>query len=186
MAAVPHFFAISGSLRAASLNTALLRAAQELAPPGMAITLYEGLGAIPPYNQDVEQAGDPAPVAELKAAVRAADALLIATPEYNYAVPGVLKNAIDWLSRPAATTALKGKAVGILGASMGGGGTVRAQLVLRQCFLFTETYAMLKPEFALAGAGEKFDAAGRLVDEATRQRLAEFLQALAVWSQRWN
>ncbi|HUX67281.1 MAG TPA: NADPH-dependent FMN reductase [Terriglobales bacterium] len=183
---MPRILAISGSLRQASLNTALLRAAQELAPPGMAISLYPGLGALPPYNQDVELAGDPAPVADLKAAVRAADALLIATPEYNYAVPGVLKNALDWLSRPAAASPLKGKPAAILGVSLGGGGTARAQLVLRQSFLFTETYAMLKPEFALARASEKFDAAGRLTDESTRQRLAEFLQALAAWSERWN
>src|SRR6185312_11586029 len=149
-----NVLAISGSLRSASFNTGLLRAAQELAPAAMTIHLYTGLSAIPPYNQDVEASGIPESVAELKAAVAASGALLIATPEYNYSIPGVLKNAIDWVSRPPATTPLKRKPVGIIGATAGNGGTIRAQLALRQCFVFTESYAMLKPEFLLAAAQE--------------------------------
>ena len=113
--------AIAGSLRAASYNRGLLRAAQEVAPEGMQVELWEHLAAIPPYNTDVEAQGDPEPVAAFKAAIRAADALLIATPEYNRGVPGVLKNALDWASRPALGSPLAGKLVGIVGASTGQG-----------------------------------------------------------------
>lgn len=172
---------ISGSLRAASFNTGLIWAARELAPGGMEIVPYDGLSALPLYNQDLESAGPPPPVLELKEAVRTADGLLIATPEYNYSIPSPLKNAIDWLSRPPATTPLKRKPAGIIGASGGTSGTARAQLALRQCFVFTETLAMLKPEFLLPLAAQKFDAANRLTDEDTRQRLSRYLTALAGW-----
>src|SRR5207247_7878138 len=128
----------------------LLRAAIELAPAGMEITTFNRLGDIPPYNDDVMAKGDPEPVAAFKTAIREADALLIATPEYNYGVPGPLKNAIDWASRPAASTPLKGKLALIIGASPGPGGTVRAQLALRQSFVFTQTWALPGPEYALA------------------------------------
>jgi len=174
---------VAGSLRRASYNRSLLHAARDLAPPGMSLRTFE-LDAIPLYNADVEAAGDPGPVAAFKQAVREADALLVATPEYNYGVPGVLKNAIDWASRPPGKSPLAGKPAAILGASMGQGGTIRAQLQLRQAFLFTEVYALLKPEVAIPRCQEKFDAEGRLTDEATRGQLRKLLEALRDWTLR--
>jgi chromate reductase len=174
---------IAGSLRAGSFNRALLRAAQELAPAGMEITAFD-LAPIPLYNGDVEAAGDPEPVAALKAAIRQADALLIVTPEYNFGVPGVLKNAIDWASRPPRGSALQGKPAAIMGATPGMGGTGRAQMQLRQTFVFTQTHAVLSPEVLVARAGEKFDASGRLTDEPTRKFVGQLLQALADWTLR--
>lgn len=175
---------IAGSLRAGSFNRALLRAAQELAPPGMHIRIFD-LAPIPLYNGDVEAAGDPEPVAALKAAIREADALLIVTPEYNYGIPGVLKNAIDWASRPAGRSPLACKPAAIMGASPGMGGTIRAQLLLRQTLLFTETYAMLRPEVIVARAHEKFDAQGRLTDAPTRELVSKLLVALGEWAPRF-
>ena len=174
---------IAGSLRAGSFNRSLLRAAQELAPPGMEITTFD-LAPIPLYNGDVEAKGDPEPVAALKAAIRQADALLIVTPEYNFGVPGVLKNAIDWVSRPPRGSALNGKPAAIMGATPGMGGTGRAQMQLRQAFVFTQTHALLSPEVLVARAQEKFDASGRLTDEKTRQFVGQLLQALADWTLR--
>jgi chromate reductase len=115
-------------------------------------------------------------VGQLRDAIRAADGLLIATPEYNYGVPGVLKNTIDWLSRPPRDSALNGKVAGVMGASRGITGTARSQLQLRQAFVFTDTYALLQPEVLVGQAHEKFDANGRLVHQATRDVLATFLQ----------
>jgi chromate reductase len=174
---------IAGSLRAGSFNRSLLRAAQELAPPGMEITTFD-LAPIPLYNGDVEAKGDPEPVAALKAAIRQADALLIVTPEYNFGVPGVLKNAIDWVSRPPRGSALNGKPAAIMGATPGMGGTGRAQMQLRQAFVFTQTHALLSPEVLVARAQEKFDASGRLTDEKTREFVGQLLQALADWTMR--
>jgi chromate reductase len=174
---------IAGSLRAGSFNRALLRAAQELAPPGMEITAFD-LAPIPLYNGDVEARGDPEPVTALKTAIREADALLFVTPEYNFGVPGVMKNAVDWASRPPRGSALQGKPAGIMGATPGMGGTARSQMQLRQAFVFTQTYAMLSPEVLVARAQEKFDASGRLTDEKTRQFVGQFLQALAEWTLR--
>jgi chromate reductase len=176
---------IAGSLRAGSFNRALLRAARALAPAGMEIVVFDGLREIPPYDADADAAGEPTPVAALRRAIREADALLVATPEYNYGVPGVLKNAIDWASRPAGSAALQRKPAGILGASTGPSGTMRAQLALRQSFNFTETYAMLRPEIFIARAGEKFDAAGELTDEATREHLRQFLTAFENWARKF-
>ncbi len=171
---------IAGSLRAGSFNRALLRAARELAPEGMTIEIAE-IGDLPLYNADVESAGLPAPVAALKQALQKADGLLIATPEYNYSIPGVLKNAIDWASRPPGKAPLNGKPAALMGATPGVWGTVRAQLALRQSLLFTETYLMLKPEMLVAKAAEKFDAEGRLTDETTREFLRKFLLAFEAW-----
>jgi chromate reductase len=176
---------VAGSLRAGSFNRALLRAAQELAPPGMEITAFD-LAPIPLYNADVEAKGDPEPVAALKAAIRQADALLIATPEYNFGIPGVLKNAIDWASRPPRSSALQGKPAAIMGATPGMGGTGRSQMQLRQCFVFTQTYALLSPEVLVAKAQDKFDASGRLTDEPTRKFVAQLLEALAQWTLRFK
>ena len=176
---------IAGSLRAGSYNRALLRAAQELAPAGMEISTFD-LAPIPLYNGDVEEKGDPDPVAALKAAIRQADALLIATPEYNFGVPGVLKNAIDWASRPPRGSVLQGKPAAIMGATPGMGGTGRAQMALRQSFVFTQTYALLAPEVLVARAHEKFDASGRLTDEPTRKFVSQLLVALAQWAPRFK
>jgi chromate reductase, NAD(P)H dehydrogenase (quinone) len=172
---------IAGSLRAASFNRALIRAAIELAPTGMEIQLFEGLKDVPLYNGDVEAQGDPEGVRVMKAAIQDATALLIATPEYNYSVAGVLKNAIDWASRPPGKSVLNGKPAALMGASPGSSGTARAQLVLRQSFVFTQTFAMLRPELLVARAHEKFDADGRLTDEPTRQALRTMLEAFAEW-----
>jgi chromate reductase len=175
---------IAGSLRTGSFNRALLRAAAELAPAGLTIDLFDGLGAIPPYDADVEAQGDPAPVTALKTAIRETDALLIATPEYNYGVPGALKNAIDWASRPPGKSVLNGKPAAIMGGTPGGTGTARAQLALRQSFVFTDTRALLQPEVLVARAHEKIDAAGRLTDEPTRQLIRRLLEGLADWTRR--
>lgn len=174
-------FGIAGSLRAASFNRALLRAARDLAPSGMEIATFDRVAEIPLYNADVESRGDPDPVVALKAAIAEADGLLFVTPEYNYSVPGVLKNAVDWASRPPASTVLKGKPAAIMGASAGMGGTMRAQYHLRQMFVFTETIALLKPEIMVPSAQDKFDADGRLTDSRTRELVGKQLAAFRDW-----
>ena len=173
----------AGSLRKASFNRALLRAAVELAPAGMTIEVLE-IGAIPLFDADVEAEGDPAPVAEFKRGIGRADGLLIATPEYNLGVPGVTKNAIDWASRPPRESVLNGKPVALMGATPGMGGTARGQSQLRQAFVFTNSYAMPQPEILVRRASDMFDADGRLTDEGTREFLAKFLVAFAAWIER--
>lgn len=170
---------ISGSLRAGSLNSALLRAAVDLAPDGVKIDVFAGLRDIPPYDQDLDTGEPPSPVADLRARIRAADGLLLVTPEYNYGVPGVLKNAIDWVSRPAATSPLKRKPVAIAGAAPGAFGSVRAQLSLRQTLLWTDSDVVTKPELMVFQARERFDAAGNLTDPQTRDLLGVLLDTLA-------
>jgi len=175
---------IAGSLRKASYNRALLRAAIELAPPGMEIVPFDRLRDVPLYDGDVEAAGDPEPVAALKDAIRSADALLVVTPEYNYGVPGVLKNAIDWASRPSTGSVLNGKPAAILGATPGRAGTARAQLALRHSFIFTQTPVMPGPEVLVAEAGKLFSEEGRLTDEATRRHVRQLLERFAAWTTR--
>ena len=174
VARVFNVVGFAGSLRRGSYNRALLRAAKELAPP-LHIVIHE-LDGIPLYNGDIEAAGVPPSVVQFRDAIRLADALLIATPEYNHGVPGVLKNAIDWLSRPPRDSALNGKVAALMGASPGMTGTARGQSQLRQAFVFTNTYALLQPEVLVGRAHEKFDADGHLAHEATRDFLAIFLQ----------
>jgi chromate reductase len=174
---------IAGSLRRGSYNRALLRAAEQLAPDGVDIRTFDLL-PIPLFNEDVEAGGDPEPVRELKAQIRAADALLIACPEYNYSVPGVLKNAIDWASRPPRGSALHHKPVALMGASPGPYGTVRSQLALRQSFLFTKSPVLPEPELYVSAAHEKFDSDGNLHDDQIGQRLRALLEALVDWSRR--
>jgi chromate reductase len=177
---------IVGSLREGSLNKGLLQAAVEWAPAGMEINIYTRLGEIPPYNDDVFQKGDPPPVADFKSFIAGADAILISTPEYNYGVPGVLKNAIDWASRPAGKSVLNRKPAAIMGCSPGLGGTIRAQHAIRQSFVFTETYAMLQPEIKIPSAAPLFDASGKLTDETSRQYLKKFLETFANWIARFK
>jgi chromate reductase len=174
--------ALSGSLRRASYNTAALRAARELAPEGVTVTIFEGLRDIPPYDDDLRLAsGYPAPVEALRKALAAADAVLIATPEYNYSVPGVLKNALDWASRPPAPP-FDGKPVAILGASPGLFGTARAQYDLRKMFVFMNGLVLNKPEVMITQAASRFDTEGRLTDAATRDFIATQLVALRDWA----
>lgn len=176
-----HVLAISGSLRQGSYNSALLRAAVELAPPGMAIEIYD-LAPLPLFNQDIEKPF-PEAVAGFRARVAQAGALLIASPEYNSSVTGALKNAIDWASR-APQPPLRGKPVGIIGASTGSFGTVRSQLHLRQVLSHVGALPMGKPEVLVARAEQAFDAEGRLADDATRGHLSKLLAALVEWAQR--
>lgn len=170
---------IAGSLRAKSYNRALLRAAQELAPAGMEVRIFDRMSEIPLFNQDVESEGDPEAVRALKGAIAAADALLIATPEYNHGIPGVLKNAIDWASRPPRDPVLAGKPTAILGASPGITGTARAQSQLRQAFVFIGTPAVLQPEVLVYRAHEKFNDSGRLTHKKTREFIGRLLRELA-------
>ena len=175
---------VAGSLRKASFNRALLRAAVELAPPGMTLATFD-LIDVPLYNGDVELGGDPPGVAVLKQAIREADAVLFVTPEYNHGVPGVMKNAVDWASRPPRGAALDGKPVGIIGASPGMTGSARGQSQLRQAFEFTNSYCMPQPEILVFRAHEKFDLEGRLTDEATAKYLRRYLEALMAWTSRF-
>ena len=175
---------ISGSLRAGSYNTAALRAARELAPNGMTVETFD-LSAIPLYNDDVRAQGFPPEVQKFRDAIAAADALLFATPEYNYSIPGVLKNAIDWASRPP-DLPFDGKPGAIMGASPGKIGTARAQYHLRQMCVFLNIHILNKPEVMIGGAAEAFDSEGRLVDETTRGFVRDLMAALAAWTRRLN
>ena len=174
-----NILAISGALRKASTNTALLRAVAAEAPAGMAIEIAT-LHGIPLYDGDDEAAhGKPDVVVELDKRIRAADGVIIATPEYNFSVPGVLKNATDWLSRQAAP--LKGKRVGVMGASGGPIGTARSQYHLRQNLQALEAVVMPKPEIFVAHSAGKFDKDGKLTDDATRKVIVTWLAAFKDW-----
>ena len=175
-----HLIGISGSLRKDSYNSALLRAAQELLPAGMQLEIAD-INAIPLYNGDVEIAHFPESVIALREKIRKADGLLIATPEYNYSMSGVIKNTIDWLSRPYNDPVLSGKPLAVMGASLGMMGSARAQYHLRQSAVFLNMHVLNKPELFIAAANSKFDAALKLTDQPTRDVLAQLLQAFAVW-----
>ena len=172
---------ISGSLRQGSYNSALLRAAGHLLPEGMTLDTAD-LSGIPLYNDDVRAQDYPDAVQDFREQISAADALLIATPEYNFSIPGVLKNAIDWASRPDANkqVPLKGKPVAMLGASTGLFGTVRAQHHLRQVLVYTDNPVVNTPQVLVMTAKDKFDANLHLTDEATRGFLRDLLKNLAV------
>jgi chromate reductase len=171
---------IAGSLRRASYNRALLRAAQQLVPAHVALDLFD-LAEIPLFNQDEEEKPPPA-VVEFKTRIRAADAVLFATPEYNYSIPGVLKNAIDWASRPSGDNAWSGKPVAVIGASIGRLGTARAQYHLRQVFVTLNMYALNQPEAMISNAGDLFDAEGNLTDEKTRDHVRRLLNQFVLWT----
>ena len=173
---------IPGSLRRNSYNRFLLRAAAELVPEGATLEIID-LDGIPPFSEDDEKVMPPK-VIELKERIRAADAILFATPEYNYSVPGVLKNAIDWASRPYGDSAWTGKPVAIMGATIGLHGTARAQYHLRQIFVFLDMFPINKPEVLVAQAADRFDAEGNLTDEATRGFVRDLLSSLVNWTRR--
>jgi chromate reductase, NAD(P)H dehydrogenase (quinone) len=173
---------ISGSLRKGSYNSAALRAAQGLAPQGMTIDIAE-IGDIPLYNEDVRSDGLPSSVERLRGAIAAADALLVVSPEYNFSVPGVLKNAIDWASRPP-NQPFNEKPVAIMGASGGPLGTARMQYDLRKMLYGLNAFVLNKPEVFIGQAGTKFDEAGNLTDETTKEFIGKLLASLAAWTER--
>jgi len=178
-----NILGIAGSLRRESYNKMLLRAAQELAPDGARIETFDELDQIPLFNQDDEASPHPK-VTELKQRIRSADAILIVTPEYNYSVPGVLKNAIDAASRPYGDSAWTGKPVAIMGASVGTIGTARAQYHLRQMFVFLNMYPVNQPEVMVANAHKHFDPNGKLTDETAQKLVRQLLQELVNWTRK--
>ncbi|MDD5111087.1 MAG: NAD(P)H-dependent oxidoreductase [Candidatus Altiarchaeota archaeon] len=167
----------AGSLRKGSYNKSILKAAAELTPKDCEIETFD-LDGIPPYNADLESEM-PAKVREFKAKIRSADAILIATPEYNYSIPGVLKNAMDWASRPYTDNSFEGKPVAIMGASGGMLGTARAQYHLRQTFVYLDMHPINRPEVFVTFAKEKIDENGNLKDEKTRELIKKLLENLA-------
>ena len=167
---------ISGSLRKGSYNSMALRAAQKLAPAGMTIEIAD-ISRIPMYNDDVRAAGEPAEVAALKAQIRAADAVLLVTPEYNFSIPGVLKNTLDWMSRPPEPP-FDGKVVAMMGASPGPVGTARVQYDLRKVLVFMNAFTVNKPEVFIANCAAKFNAEGELTDEASAKFVGDLLVSL--------
>jgi len=177
-----EILAFAGSLRKGSFNKALVRAAVEVAPENVAMEVFD-LEGIPPFNQDFENTL-PQRVIEFKEKIRSADALLIATPEYNYSIPGVLKNAIDWASRPKANTPLEGKTVAIMSASSGRFGGARAQYHLRQSFVFLNMHPINRPEVMLSNAAENVNSDGRLTNEETRTLIKQLIEALVAWTNR--
>lgn len=174
--------AFAGSLRRGSYNKALVRAAVELAPENVVMEVFD-LEGIPPFNEDHVN-NPPARVIEFKDEIRNADALLIATPEYNYSVPGVLKNAIDWASRPFQGNPLEGKPVALMSASAGRLGGARAQYHLRQTFVFLNMHPINRPEVMLSQAADNVDTNGRLTNEQTRKLIKQLIEALVTWTNR--
>jgi len=172
----------AGSLREDSYNKALLRAAVALAPEGVQIEIFD-LEGIPPFNQDLEEK-PPGKVKEFKALIRAADALLIASPEYNYGAPGILKNAIDWASRPYGDNVFDGKPVALMSASPGMLGGARAQYQIRQTLVALNMFVLNRPEVIVCFADEKIGGNGKVTDEETRQRIRKLVKSLDSWTRR--
>jgi chromate reductase len=182
MEKIVNILGFAGSLRKDSYNRSLLRAAVKLVPKDARLEIFD-LDGILPFNQDFEN--EPSEkVKEFKAKIRAADAILIATPEYNYSIPGVLKNAIDCASRPYGDNAFEHKPVAMMGASVGIGGSMRAQYHLRQCFVFLTCFALNQPEVMVPFAQEKIDKEGRVTDQKTREKIGELLESLVAWTRR--
>ena len=182
MSKTVRILGIAGSLRHESYNRGALRAAQQLIPEGATLDVFE-LDGIPGFNQDQEQ-NPPEKVAELKRRILEADAILFVTPEYNYSVPGVLKNAIDWASRPYGESAWNGKPAAIMGASIGGIATARAQYHLRQIMVFLNMFPLNQPEVMIGNAAERFDAQGNLTDDTTKEYIRKLLENLVEWTRR--
>jgi chromate reductase, NAD(P)H dehydrogenase (quinone) len=174
-----NILGICGSLRKGSFNLMALKAAQALAPVGMTIERFD-IAPIPLYNEDVKAQGFPPVVAELRAKINAADGLLLVTPEYNYSIPGVLKNTIDWASRPPEHP-FDGKPIALMGASGGALGTARAQYHLRQVFIFLNAHILNRPEVFIGAAQTKFSADGQLTDQATRDLISAMLVQFGAW-----
>ncbi len=177
------FLGLVGSLREKSFNKALMHAAIAQVPEGVEIEVFDRLGDIPPYNQDVADKAFPEVVRELKKRIEEADAILIATPEYNYSVPGILKNAIDWASRPVMENSWNEKPLGIMSASGGMLGGGRAQYHLRQMCVFLNIHPLNKPEVLVPFAAEKMTD-GKITDAHTLEKIQELLTALVVWTNR--
>ena len=173
---------ICGSLRKASLNRALLVAVRDALPPEVQMTLHDDLD-LPIFNNDLE---DPPGVARLKAAIAAADGVVFSVPEYNYSIPGGLKNALDWVSRPPDQSPLRGKPVGMVGAASGMSGSIRAQTHLRQVLLYSDSPCLSQPEVLIPRAKERFDADGRLTDPSTRVLLEQFGAAMVAFVRRFR
>jgi chromate reductase, NAD(P)H dehydrogenase (quinone) len=167
---MPSLLGICGSLRRASLNRALLRAVGETLPAGVTLTLYDSLD-LPIFSSDLPE---PPAVSALKAAIAAADGVIFGVPEYNYSIPGGLKNALDWISRPPATSPMRGKPIGLVGAATGMSGTIRAQLHMRQILIYSDAPCMSQPEVLIPRAQERFDADGKLIEPTTRELLTRY------------
>jgi chromate reductase len=183
---MPHaVLALVGSLSTASLNRVLFNAAVELAPPGMTITEFRRVGELPHYNADIDVDPWPEPVLALDAALHRADGVIFVSPEYNYSVPGVLKNAIDWTSRARPKSALRGKPSAVMGGSTGISGTMRMQYHLRQILVFNDSPTMPQPEVIVPKLQERI-ADGRLVDESTRALIRKHLAAFDQWIARFK
>ena len=183
MAGSIKILGIAGSLRKASFNKSALRAAQQLVPDGASLDIFD-IDGLPGFNQDDERK-PPAKIVEMKAKIRAADAILLVTPEYNYSIPGVLKNAIDWASRPYGDSAWVGKPVAVMGASIGVIGTARAQYHLRQVFVFLDMDPVNQPE-VMINASQSFDDQGNLTDQNTRDLIGKLLAALVKKAGRYK
>lgn len=175
-----NILGFAGSLRKNSFNKSILRAAVELCPENAKIEVFD-LEGIPPFNQDLENK-PPEKIRNFKEKIKAANAILIATPEYNYSIPGVLKNAIDWASRPYSDNAFEDKPVAVMSASTGMLGGSRAQYHLRQAFVFLSMYPINYPEVIVSFAQEKIDKDGKLTDEKTRGKIRELLESLIAWT----
>jgi len=177
-----HILGFAGSLRKNSYNRAALKIAQELVPEGAELEIVT-LDELPLFNQDYEN-DEPSAVRSFKEKIHQADSLLIVTPEYNYSTSGVLKNAIDWASRPTGKSVLEGKPAALMGVG-GRFGTVRAQQHLRQTFLYLNMPVLLKPEVHVMAAWEKFDNNGNLTDDKTREQIQALVEALVQWTKRF-
>ncbi|MBI4283793.1 MAG: NAD(P)H-dependent oxidoreductase [Chloroflexi bacterium] len=177
-----NILGFAGSLRQGSYNRAVLRAAVDLVPPDTRLDIFD-LEGIPPFNQDLEKSM-PEKVKEFKAKIRSADAILIVTPEHNFSIPGVLKNAIDWASRPYGDNSFEGKPAAIISASPSMLGGARAQYHLRQIFVFLNMHPLNRPEVFIASAHQKIDEQGKLTDEKTREFIKQLLEALVAWTKK--
>ena len=173
---------ISGSLRKSSLNRYLLDAVRDALPPPAQMSIFEDLD-FPIFNDDLV---DPPGVVQLKAAIADADGVVFATPEYNYSIPGGLKNALDWISRPPDLSPMRGKPVGLIGAASGMSGTIRAQTHMRQMLLYSDSPCLSQPEVLIPRAHERFDAEGKLTDNSTRMLLERFGVAMVAFVQRYR
>jgi chromate reductase len=180
-----NVLALLGSLRKDSTNRVLFNAAVEVAPPSLRITEFTGLAALPSYNQDLDGEDKPEPVRLLLDAIRRADALLFVSPEYNYSIPGLLKNALDWASRGGAKAPLRGKPAAIMGGSTGAFGSSRMQYHLRQSLVFTDNPVLVQPEVAVPRLPERI-VGGRLSDESTRELVRKQLVAFDAWIRRFK